>query len=169
MWISTALVARQTKATGNTSPWCHLILAICCHSLYQFVLGPHWLTLLFAAAFGVGLPQIVALLGNLPGHWCHSQQSCKRPLVLVCYGLVSLGCSPLNLPGSPTGFLLWICPKIFTIPFFFFTWFELLLKKNCFGWSCDLNVHSIGYYDIILLARGYFVLQQSLGGFLWLN
>lgn len=167
MWISTALVARQTKATGNTSPWCHLILAICCHSLYQFVLGPHRLTLLFAAAFGAGLPQRAALLGNLPGHWCHSQQSCKRPLVLVCYGLVSLGCSPLNLLGFLAGFLLWMCPKILTIPFSYLVW--TTSPKNCFGWSCNLNVHSIGYYDIILLARGYFLLQQSLGGFLWWN
>lgn len=53
--------------------------------------------------------------------------------------------------------------------FFFFYLVWATSQKNCFGWSCDLNVHSIGYYDIILLARGYFVLQQSLGGFLWLT
>lgn len=138
---------RQTKATGHASHWWHLVLEMCCYSLYQSVLGLHQPTLLFATATGACQPGRPVLLGESPSTLdAGVSRGAKDYLCLSAIVLCSLGAaltpqSPLSLPGTLTGFLLWMCLKTFNIHFIFCpvwtTQKNLLWPVLWFKFSCQ--------------------------------
>ena len=163
---STALVVRQTEATGYTSHWCHLVLATCCYSPCQSVLGPHRPTLLFATAPGAGQPGRPALLGEPP--WTPdaiASRGAKDYLCLSAMALCFLGTpltpqSPLSLPGSLTCFLLRMCLRIFTVLFFlaFMNYFSKKFAKSRIPYSvaCHKSLQIAGWTSVFPRFASFF-------------